>query len=125
MDMGESLGGEGLDPSPGFFGRASIIGCVAIGIKLTAARRQVPISAIDVNIETDWDNRGLFGLDGVSAGCQGMRLVIAVHSPAAETEVRAVINEGLKNDPWLITFTQAQSCTTDISVHALVGPELR
>jgi uncharacterized OsmC-like protein len=37
MDMPKALGGDESAPTPGFFIRAGLIGCIAIGIKMTAA----------------------------------------------------------------------------------------
>lgn len=115
-DMGLAMGGDCAGPSPGFFGRASLVSCVAMGIKIAAELRKLPIDSINVDIEMDWDNRGIFGLDDVSAGCMGMRMTVNVESPAAEADVRAVVDEGLKNDPWYLTFRDPQDIKTDIII---------
>jgi hypothetical protein len=62
MDMPEAFGGDGSAPSPGFFVRAGLIGCVAIGIKMTAAREGIPLEAVDVDVEMDFDEGAMFGL---------------------------------------------------------------
>ena len=54
MDMSTVLGGDGKGPTPGFFIRAGLVGCVAIGIKLAATREAIPIDAIDV-LDQDFD----------------------------------------------------------------------
>lgn len=115
-DMAKVLGGGGSSPSPGFFGRAALVSCIAIGIKMTAAVRQVAIDAIDVEVEMDWDNRGLFGIDDISAGCMGIRLKIVIQSPAAEEELQAVVAQGLRNDPWLLLFKDPQHIDTQILI---------
>ena len=56
MDMAEAIGGDGSAPTPGFFIRSGLVGCVAIGIKLTAAREGIAIDAIDVDVEMDFDD---------------------------------------------------------------------
>jgi len=36
IDMAEAIGGDDRGPSPGYFGRAAISGCLAIAIKMAA-----------------------------------------------------------------------------------------
>jgi organic hydroperoxide reductase OsmC/OhrA len=67
MDMPQELGGAGSAPTPGFFIRAGLIGCVAIGIKMTAAREGVPLESVDVDVEMDFDDRAIFGVGDNSA----------------------------------------------------------
>ena len=43
IDMGEIMGGEGAGPNPGFFGRAALISCIAIGVKMAAARANIQL----------------------------------------------------------------------------------
>lgn len=117
IDMGEIMGGEGAGPGPGFFGRASLASCVAIGLKMAAARAGVPIDAIDVDVEMDWDNRGLLGMGDAPAATTGIRLYINVHSRAPKEAVQAAIGEGLKNDPWLHTFINPQTIDPDIRIN--------
>ncbi len=109
VDFATVLGGDGAAPGPGFFGRTSLVSCVAMGIKLSAARADVPIEAIDVELDMDWDSRGLLGMSGAPVATTGMRLCIHVESPAPTEAVEAAVDEALKNSPWLHTFKDAQT----------------
>jgi uncharacterized OsmC-like protein len=113
IDMPAAMGGDGSAPSPGFLGRSAIAGCLAIGIKMTAARAGVPVEAVEVEIEMDWDDRGLLGMGEAPAGCLGSRLRIAVDSPAPEEAVRAMVDDAMANSPWLSTFIEPQNVVTD------------
>lgn len=101
MDMGEVMGGTGAGPSPGFFGRAGLISCIAMGIKIAAAVARVPLDSVTVEVEMDWDNRGMFGTDAAPPDPVSTRLTISVQSPAPKATVQRIIEEGLRNDAWL------------------------
>lgn len=109
IDMGEVMGGDGAGPSPGFFGRAALISCIAIGLKMTAARAGIQLDKINVDVEMDWDNRGIFGIEDVSAGPIAIRVTIAVDSRAPEEAIQAILPTALRNDPWLRTFVDPQT----------------
>jgi len=116
VDMPVAVGGSDAGPTPGVFGRACLSSCIAIGIRIAAVRQEVAIDKINVDLTMDWDGRGLFGLSGISAGPANISLAIEVESHAAETEIQAVIAEGLRNDPWLVALTQPHDVTTDIRI---------
>ncbi|MGJ8571609.1 MAG: OsmC family protein [Hoeflea sp.] len=118
VDMSPAIGGEGAGPSPGFLGRAALGSCVAIGLKIAALRAGVAIERISVAVEMDWDDRGLFGMGDAPAGATAIRLAIKVESPAAREAVDAAIRDGLKNDPWLQTYIEAQTIEPLIEVVA-------
>lgn len=118
IDMSPAIGGEGSGPSPGFLGRAALGSCVAIGLKIAALRAGITIDRISVTLEMDWDDRGLFGIGDAPAGATAIRLAIKVESPAAKEAVDAVIRDGLKNDPWLQTYIEAQTIEPVIEVVA-------
>lgn len=116
VDMGVTVGGDDSGPSPGFLGRAALGSCVAIGLKIAAVRAGLRIDGISVVVEMDWDDRGLFGMDDSPAGTTGVRLAIKVEGPATKEAVDAVVREGLKNDPWLQTYIEAQTIEPVIEV---------
>lgn len=118
IDMGKVMGGENAGPSPGFFGRAALISCIAIGLKMTAARAGVRLDKINVDVEMDWDNRGIFGLEDVSAGPIAIRVKIAVDSPESEEAIQAILSTALKNDPWLRAFADPQVIEPTLTVNS-------
>ena len=65
MDMGKGIGGDGTAPTPGFFIRAGLVGCVAIGIKLAATREGIAIDSIDVDVEMDFDDGDLGHIEAI------------------------------------------------------------
>ena len=72
-----------------------------MGIKVAAAVARVPLDKVIVEVEMDWDDRGMFGTDNVPPDPVSTRLIISVQSPAPEATVQKIIEEGLRNDSWL------------------------
>lgn len=118
IDMPAAVGGSDTGPSPGFFGRAAICGCVAIGIKMTAAREAVQLDAVEVEIEQHWDDRGLFAMAGVAAGPLDTCLSIRVTSPEAPGKIEAMVARALDCDPWFLAFRDAQKIRTELACSA-------
>jgi uncharacterized OsmC-like protein len=119
FDMPAALGGGDTRPTPGVYGRAALVGCIAIGIRLEAVQWGLQLTAVDVSMEVDCDERGLFGLANVPPGYTAFRIEIAVKSPAPDAEVRAMIQQALARSPWLDVFARAQSIRVDVTVAAL------
>src|SRR5512132_2992391 len=68
-DMPAKLGGGETAPTPGVLGRAALASCLVIGIATWAARQGVPIDALEVEVEADFDARGELGIgNGVPPG---------------------------------------------------------
>lgn len=116
IDMPEAIGGTGTAPSPGYFGRAAICSCIAIGIKMTATREKMALDTVSVSIEQDFDNRGVLGMPGASAVPADTRITIKIASSAPPIEVEALVHRALRIDPWYLSFQNAQpvhvSCMT-------------
>jgi uncharacterized OsmC-like protein len=108
MDMPKAFGGDGSAPSPGFFVRAGLIGCVAIGIKMTAAREGIPLESVDVDVEMDFDDGALFGLGDNTAAPLETRLTITLKSPAPWSAVGEMVRRALAVDPYYLAIRDAQ-----------------
>src|SRR5690606_36258191 len=83
LDMPTAVGGSDEGPSPGYFGRAAICGCLAIGIKMMATRENLHLDSVRVGIEQDWDNRGVLAMAGASPVPSETRISIEIASPEA------------------------------------------
>src|SRR5262245_18494902 len=82
-DLPASMGGDDSGPSPSVLMRAALSSCVAVGVKMWAARKDVAIDRVEVVVETDVDARGQFGIDEtVSPGFEAVRIHIRADSPA-------------------------------------------
>lgn len=117
MDMSRQLGGTETGPSPGFFIRAGLIGCVAMGIKLTAIREGIPIGAIEVDVEMDFDDGAMFALGTNSAAPLETRLRISVESSAPTEDITAMVDRALAADPYYLALRDAQKVKAEVVPH--------
>lgn len=115
MDMKKAAGGGESAPPPGFYIRAGLIGCVAIGIKLTAAREGIPIEAIDVDVEMDFDDFALFGLGANSAAPLETRLSIRIDSSASQDVLDGLVKRALAADPYFLAIQNAQKISATVA----------
>lgn len=114
MDMSKAIGGDEKGPTPGFFIRAGLAGCVAIGIKLTATREGIVIDSIDVDVEMDFDDGAMLGVGSNSAAPLETRFTIALQSSAPWEEVTAMVDRALAADPYFIALRDAQNVTARV-----------
>ncbi|HEY6633934.1 MAG TPA: OsmC family protein [Rhizobiaceae bacterium] len=119
MDMPEPIGGDGSAPSPGFHIRVGLVGCIAIGIKLTAAREGLDIGAIDVDVEMDFDDAAMIGVSDNTAAPLETRITIRIESAAPWEEVEAMVARALERDPYFIAFRDAQPLKTKLVAAAV------
>jgi hypothetical protein len=74
-----------------------------------------------VELDMDWDDRGILGIDGAPVATTGKRFSVNVYSAAPVDEVQAIIDEGLKIDPWLHTFSNAQTLKQVVTISNTSG----
>ncbi len=116
MDMPEIMGGTGTGPTPGFFARAGIAGCLGIGIKISAIHAGLDLKSVAVDIETDFDDGAMFGLGENSAAPLETRLAVTITSDEPEEAVRALVDRAMEQDPWFLALRDAQKVVTDVTV---------
>ena len=116
IDMAEAIGGDDRGPSPGYFGRAAIAACLAIGIKMAATRERIRLDAVRVKIEQDWDNRGILAMPGAGPVPLETRIAIDVASSDPQETVDELVARAVAHDPWYLVFRDAQAITTAITV---------
>ncbi len=98
-------GGAGLGPDAGVYGRAALGACLADGYVAWAARLGVPIDALEVTVEADYDARGMYGIDeSVPPGWTGMRYTTRISSPAPREEVERLVETADRYSPLLDDF---------------------
>ena len=116
-DLPPSMGGEDCGPSPGILLRAALSSCVAIGIKIWAARKDVAVDRVEVRVETNVDARGQFGVsEDIAPGFEAVRMHIGVDSPADPDVLGDIIETSLRFSPLMDVFRKAQAIETQISL---------
>ncbi|MCV2880403.1 OsmC family protein [Actibacterium sp. XHP0104] len=117
-DLGRGMGGDAAGPSPGFYARTAIAGCVAIAVKMLAARTGHVFDSVEVTVETDFDDLALFGLGCGAAAPLQTRVTIAVDSPEPRETVEALVAQALEMDPWYLALRDAQNVTPRVVTSA-------
>jgi uncharacterized OsmC-like protein len=115
MDMGTPLGGTGEAPTPGFYFRAAVSGCIAIGIKLTAAREGLELETVTVDVEMDFDDSAMLGMGSNPASPLTTRFAIAIESRETAETLRGLVDRALAADPYFLALRDAQSVTVRVS----------
>ena len=109
-DMPVKAGGEDTAPTPGMLGRAALASCLAIGITTWAARMDIPIDALEVEVQADFDARGELGVgDGIPPGYQAVRYLVSIDSPAPPKALADLLETAERHSPYLDVFSRALS----------------
>lgn len=116
LDLPTAVGGDHTAPSPGVFVRSALTACIAMGVKMTACRFEVPVDAVDVNLEVVADDRGDFGLDDVPPGYEHFALDIAVTSSADPAAVEKIVADSLACSPLMALHKEPQKVVVTVSV---------
>jgi uncharacterized OsmC-like protein len=100
-DMPTGVGGRGKEPSPGWLFRAALASCVATTVGMEAARERVSLRSVEVEVDSESDDRGILGLDeAVPAGPLSTRIRIrAAADGVEEAALREVVNRGAGRCP--------------------------
>ena len=100
-DMPGGVGGLGGEPSPGWLFRAAIASCVASTIAMEAAREEIALDALEVEVDSESDDRGILGMDaGVPAGPLSTRVRIRARSDGPDGgRLREVLERGAGRCP--------------------------
>lgn len=103
-DVGTDQGGNDEGPGPGVLERAALGSCLAMGYSQWAALLEVPVEQITVEVESDFDARGTFGIKDQPPGFTRIRYRVTIESSAPEADVQEVIDEAEAHSPVLDDF---------------------
>ena len=117
VDMSPKTGGMGTAPNPGVYGRASLGSCLAIGYAMWAARMEVPIDALEVEVHADFDSRAEYGVAGGKPGYGQVRCIVTIQSPASAADVRRVIEQANAGSSYLHVWQDPQEVVLDLRVN--------
>lgn len=107
-DMPAKAGGEETAPTPGVLGRGALASCLVISIAGWAARMEIPINALEVEVQADFDARGELGVDEhVPPGYQNVRCFVSIDSPASQDALNELINRAERHSPYNDVFGRA------------------
>jgi uncharacterized OsmC-like protein len=100
-DMPAGIGGRAEEPSPGWLFRAAVASCVASTIGMEAAREEAMLTSLEVEVDSESDDRGILGMDeSVPAGPLSMRVRIRARADGTdETRLRQILERGAARCP--------------------------
>lgn len=117
--VSEKWGGTNAGPNPGILGRGALGSCLAIGYGMWAARLGVPIDALEVVVQCDYDSRGELGIaHDVPPGYLQVRYRVTVTSPAPEADVQRVLDIADKHSPYRDVYARAQDIRRETKIIA-------
>lgn len=119
MDLGPAMGGAARGPGPGFIAKAGIAGCIAIGVKMAAAREGIEIQSVDLRLETVSDDLAIFGLGDNRAAPRETQIRLDVRSDAPDLVIEALVANVLECSPWFLALRDPQNVTVTTSVNNL------
>ena len=116
MDVSKVVGGDDTGPTPGFLSRASIAGCVSMGIKQAAVKEGLVIDSVSVDIEMDFAEGASLGFGEDSAAPLETRFFIRIDTDSPESEVVALVDRALEKDTFFLALRDAQSVKINVNV---------
>ena len=91
-DLKRAFGGTESAPSPGWYLRAAMASCTAIGITMRAAKLGIVLEELEVSVQARLDARGIFGMGDVSPSLSDLRMHVRIGAEGVGThELRELV----------------------------------
>lgn len=114
-DMPTGIGGTATAPSPGWFLRAAAASCVAALVAVRAASLGVEVRSVDVEVDSESDDRGILGIDdAVPAGALSARVVVSIDADANRGTIDAIAEWAVNHCPVTDTIRRAVPLETEV-----------
>lgn len=117
VDMAEKSGGTNTGPNPGVLGRAALGSCLALTYVMWAAKLGVPLDALQVEVQADYDARGYHGVGNVRPGYNEIRYVVRVASKAPDEEVLRMLDAADAHCDYLAVFSEPQKVRREVQLN--------
>jgi uncharacterized OsmC-like protein len=115
-DMPSAVGGEGSAPSPGWLFRAAVASCAGSLIAMEAARAGAQLSRLDVDVDSESDDRGILGMDpSIPAGPLSMGIRVRIAAEGADrSALEEIVRRGVDRCPVADAVRRAVATTVEI-----------
>lgn len=121
--MTDKYGGTNAGPNPGVFGRAAVGTCLALGYAMWAARLNVALRGLTVDVRADYDVRGELGVDdSIRPGYSRIVYVVTVDTDASDDEVYRLLDTADRHSSWLDDLKNPVPMSRE--VHIVRGAEV-
>lgn len=102
VGMTEKYGGLDNGPNPGVYGRAALGSCLAIGYGMWAARLEIPIRSLSVEVRARYDVRGELGIDdSIRPGYADVVYLVTIDTDASDADVLRLLDTADRHSSWL------------------------
>jgi uncharacterized OsmC-like protein len=115
-DMPKGIGGAATAMAPGWLLRAAAASCVASLIAIHAAATGVTLERLEVEVDSESDDRGILGLDpAIPAGALSTRVVVQVAAPGVKpAAIQSLVSWAVEHCP--VTDSIRRSVPLEIEV---------
>lgn len=108
VDLTPADGGTGTAAGPSDLMRASLGACLAMDYRLWAARLDVPIGAVEIDLTVEFDARGALLADSdIRPGWRRLICAVTIHSAAPAADVARVVDVANARCPVLANLSPA------------------
>jgi len=116
VDMSEKSGGSGSAPDPGVYGRTALGSCLVLTYAAWAAKLDIEVSSIEVEVQADYDSNGFHGLGEAPAGYRQVRYVVTVESDASDKEIQRFLDTSDEHCAYLDVFSRAMDVHREVEI---------
>lgn len=117
VGMTEKYGGTNTAPNPGVYGRAALGACLAMGYGMWAARLEIPVRSLTVEVRARYDARGELGIDGsIRPGYADIVCVVTVETDAPEADVHRLLDTADRHSSWLDDLRNPVPVSRDVHI---------
>ena len=115
-DYAEAAGGENRAPNPIELLLAAFAACIESAIYEFAVHEGLTISSLSADVEGTLDLRGLFMIDGVSAGFRELGYTVRIESPDDPEKVRELAERVIAHCPVVDSLIKPTKISGSIEV---------
>lgn len=117
VGMTEKYGGLDNGPNPGVYGRAALGSCLAIGYGMWAARLEIPIRSLTVEVRARYDVRGELGIDDtIRPGYADVVYLVTIDTDASEADVQHLLDTADRHSSWLDDIRNPVPVTREVRI---------
>lgn len=117
-DMPEITGGSETGPVPSTLLEGAIASCLAIGVRMAFAARDLAVERIEVDVTADFDVCGWYGVSDIPPGFVGpLRYHVRVESPADPAVVEQILANAEAHSPLLDILTRPMQVERRLTVN--------
>lgn len=116
-DMPPGVGGEASAPNPGWHLRAAMASCTATVIAMRAAKLGITLTALEVTVESEADQRLMLGTDeSVKAAFAGWRTSVRIAGDAPREKLDALVRWADEHSPVGCAVRAPAACPLQVEV---------